>query len=362
MDSEPAGTAPTIPYRRRTTRIDRAAVMPWGLSDRTAVWLSFAALAVGFVIVGGDALDLGPDEARLGLAAGGSVGPLGQAFGYWTLDLWPGEVLPSIALARMGSATRASAAVVRWPAALAAIVAGWLLVRGMYRACGHRDRDLGVRLLVRLHGRHGPLRRDRAGHDPGPGDAGGHRAAVVARRGLVRRTLGRAGLPRRRLAPAGADRAHHHRHRPAGLVFFPWTGDPAPGDRGRLVDCRQQDGVPRGVGDGDGHAADPRHRRMAAAGRRADGAALDAVRRPRPDATDAGRLDGPGPGLGQGLAPGRAGLRDRRHRGAGPGIGRAGRDPGRATRRGGGRPRFGVETRVRRRRRAGSSSPRSRSS
>jgi hypothetical protein len=109
-----------------------------GLSDRTVVWLSFAALALGFVILGVDGLDLGPEEARLGLAAGGSVGPLGQVFGYWALDLWPGEVLPTMALARLGSATRASSAVVRWPAALAAIFAGWLLVRGMHRALGHR--------------------------------------------------------------------------------------------------------------------------------------------------------------------------------------------------------------------------------
>jgi hypothetical protein len=101
------------------------------------VWLSFAALALGFVILGADGLDLGPEEARLGLAAGGSVGPLGQVFGYWTLDLWPGEVLPSMALARLGSGTRATSAVVRWPAAIAVVFAGWLLVRGTYRSLGH---------------------------------------------------------------------------------------------------------------------------------------------------------------------------------------------------------------------------------
>jgi hypothetical protein len=138
MHSEPAGTAPTKPQRVRTTRVDRADVMPLGLSDRTVVWLSFAALALGFVVLGVDGLDVGPEEARLGLAAGGSIGPLGQVFGYWAPDLWPGKVLPSIAVSRLGSASRASAGVVRWPAALAAIFAGWLLVRGMYGALGHR--------------------------------------------------------------------------------------------------------------------------------------------------------------------------------------------------------------------------------
>jgi hypothetical protein len=138
MESDPAGTAPTRPHRLRKTRMDRAVILPLRLSDRTVAWLSFAALAFGFVLLGAHNLDLGPDEARLGLAAGGSVGPLGQVFGYWSPDVWPGEVLPSMALARLGSASRASAAVVRWPAALAAILAGWLLFRGMYRALGHR--------------------------------------------------------------------------------------------------------------------------------------------------------------------------------------------------------------------------------
>jgi hypothetical protein len=138
MDSETAGATPTTPHRVRTTRVDRAAVMPWGLSERRVVWLSFAALALGFVVVGADGLDLGPEEARLGLASGGSIGPLGQVFGYWAPELWPGAVLPSWAVAHLGSGSRATAAVVRWPAAGAAILAGWLIVRGLYRALGHR--------------------------------------------------------------------------------------------------------------------------------------------------------------------------------------------------------------------------------
>ncbi len=138
MDSDPASMAPPHPLRTRATRADRPAPTPWGLSDRTCVGLVLATLALGFVILGVEGLDVGPGEGRLGLAAGGSVGPLGQVFGYWAPDLWPGEVLPSLALARLGSTGRAHSGVVRWPAALAAILGGWILVRGMYRPFGHR--------------------------------------------------------------------------------------------------------------------------------------------------------------------------------------------------------------------------------
>jgi hypothetical protein len=94
-------------------------------------------LALGFVVLGAEGLDVGPGEARLGLAAGESVGPLGKVFGYWAPDLWPGEVLPSLAVAHLGSTGRAHSGVVRWPAALAAILGGWILVRGMHRRFGY---------------------------------------------------------------------------------------------------------------------------------------------------------------------------------------------------------------------------------
>ncbi len=349
MQSDPAGTTPTKPHRHRTTRVDNAAVMPWGLSDRAVVWLSFAALAIGFVIVGVDALDLGPEEARLGLAAGGSVGPLGQVFGYWALDMWPGEVWPSIALAGLGSSARATAAVVRWPAAVAAILAGWLLVRGTHRALGHRaaiwagicwfgclgviDRSAGTGLDMIL----------------GVATLGAIERLLSRGADWVRRTLGRAGVPRRRLAAAGLDRPDHHRHRPAWLVLLRGTRGPAAGDRRRLVDCRDQGGLAGGVCVLPGHAAHSRDRRTPAAGRRMDGAALDAVRGPRRAQTHPGRLVASGPGVGQGLASGRSRLRHRGDRRAGPGIARAVGDPGRTARRGGGRPRFGLEARVFRR-------------
>jgi hypothetical protein len=96
------------------------------------------AIALAFVLVGVDSLDLGPIEARLGLAAGGGVGPLGQVFGYWAPDVWPAEVLPSLALAWLQVDGRPTSAVVRWPAAVAAIVAGFLLIRRLAGAQGRR--------------------------------------------------------------------------------------------------------------------------------------------------------------------------------------------------------------------------------
>ena len=34
----------------------------------------------------------GPSTVRVGRAAGGPFGPLGQVYGYWAPDLWPGRV------------------------------------------------------------------------------------------------------------------------------------------------------------------------------------------------------------------------------------------------------------------------------
>ena len=90
------------------------------------------------MVVGVDGLDLSPKEARLGLAAGGSAGPMGQVYGYWAPDLWPGEVLPGLGLAHFAPGGRPATASIRWPAALAAILGGCLLATGMHRALGYR--------------------------------------------------------------------------------------------------------------------------------------------------------------------------------------------------------------------------------
>ena len=100
--------------------------------------LIMVGLALFFVILGAINLDLGPAEARLGLAAGEKPGPLGQVFGYWAPDLWPAQVIPSFMLGRLEAFGRPSSAAVRWPAALAGILAGWMIARSMANALGLR--------------------------------------------------------------------------------------------------------------------------------------------------------------------------------------------------------------------------------
>jgi hypothetical protein len=126
------------PPLSRFVRTDRAAWMirrPLGVS-----WpaIAYFGLALVFVIMGAIDLDLGPLEARLGLAAGERFGPMGQVLGYWAVDLWPAQVLPSMILAQLEPLGRPTSAAVRWPAALAGILAGWILVRRMRQVMGTR--------------------------------------------------------------------------------------------------------------------------------------------------------------------------------------------------------------------------------
>jgi len=108
------------------------------LGNRVWARLAIIALAAGFVILGADSLDLGPIEARLGLAAREHFGPLGQVFGYWAPDLWPAEVLPSKLLSLLQPAGESSSGAVRWPAAIAGVIAGLILSGGMARVQGKR--------------------------------------------------------------------------------------------------------------------------------------------------------------------------------------------------------------------------------
>lgn len=94
-------------------------------------------LAAGFVVLGGGSLDLGPDEARLGLAAGERLGPFGQVFGGWEPALWPGTVAPSLIWA-WGEGGFPTAASVRWPAVIAGIATGLILARRVLNTFGTR--------------------------------------------------------------------------------------------------------------------------------------------------------------------------------------------------------------------------------
>src|SRR5262249_5384577 len=107
------------------------------------VRVAWVSLALIFVIVGAIDLDLGPAEARLGLAAGERPEPLGQVFGYWAPDLWPAPVWPSIVLAQLDPLGRPSSPAVRWPAAFGGLIAGWMVARRILQMLGMRAAVLG---------------------------------------------------------------------------------------------------------------------------------------------------------------------------------------------------------------------------
>ena len=102
-----------------------------------ATAVAWVALAAGFVLLCGGNLDPDTAEAPLGLAASEGLGPLGQVFGNWDPALWPAQVMTSQAWA-WGEGGRASAAAVRWPSAIAAVLLGLILCRRSAATFGPR--------------------------------------------------------------------------------------------------------------------------------------------------------------------------------------------------------------------------------
>ncbi len=111
----------------------------WDL-QRLALPAVFVAAAVGFVIIGGGNLDLGPDEAKIGLSAVEPIGPFGQSLGGWEPSIWVGAYLPS-KLWYLASGMWESA-IVRWPAVIAAIVTALIVVRTVRTKAGVRMASL----------------------------------------------------------------------------------------------------------------------------------------------------------------------------------------------------------------------------
>jgi hypothetical protein len=126
--------------RLRFTRIRSDSISGWATPQVKKAVARFLVLSMAlfFVILGATNLDLGPAEARLGLAAGERLGPVGQVFGYWAPDVWPAQVVPSYLLGRLEPFHRPTPASVRWPAALAGMIAGWMIARNMARVLGLR--------------------------------------------------------------------------------------------------------------------------------------------------------------------------------------------------------------------------------
>lgn len=80
-----------------------------------------------FVFWGAASLDLGPLEARLGLAAGESLAPIGQVYGGWEPALWPAHVLSSQLWVWLEGSGTPGTGSVRWPAAIAGVALGLVL-------------------------------------------------------------------------------------------------------------------------------------------------------------------------------------------------------------------------------------------
>jgi hypothetical protein len=134
----PELTRPARDTKNRIVRVDRATLnfsLP-GLRGCAAPFV--AVMAIGFVLVGTGQLDLMPTDARVGLAAGEAFGPLGQVYGNWAPDLWPGPVGLSKAASLLAEGGRVTPGSVSWPAALAAVAIGWRLARRMMRTAGLR--------------------------------------------------------------------------------------------------------------------------------------------------------------------------------------------------------------------------------
>ena len=86
------------------------------------------ALAAFFVLLGAANFDLGATEARLGLATGDALGPIGRVVGYWDPSVWPLPVAIG-QLAGWFEEEGATQNAIRWPAALAGCLIGYLLTR-----------------------------------------------------------------------------------------------------------------------------------------------------------------------------------------------------------------------------------------
>jgi hypothetical protein len=124
--------------KRRLMRVDGARVRLAGPGLQAWAVPLLAVMAIAFVLVGAGNLVLGPADARLGLAAGEPLGPLGQVYGSWSPELWPGRVAASRIATLFEEGGRTTPASVLWPAALAAVAIGWTLARRMMAVMGLR--------------------------------------------------------------------------------------------------------------------------------------------------------------------------------------------------------------------------------
>jgi hypothetical protein len=118
--------------RSRILRVDGGGVLL--RAPESSIWATalLALFTVGFVLLGGGSLDLGPVDARIGLAAQGpGLSPVGELFGYYAPDLWPLRVLPSWLASAFVEAGDVNPGTVLWPSALAAVAIGWVVAQSL---------------------------------------------------------------------------------------------------------------------------------------------------------------------------------------------------------------------------------------
>ncbi|WP_165230582.1 hypothetical protein [Aquisphaera insulae] len=137
MIVEPNRAAVAGPPRNRVLRADARLTLPLALGG---AWIAplIGALTIGFVLIGAGNLELGPADARLGLAAGEPFGPIGQVYGRYAPELWPAKVALSRLAGRFGELGDALPGIVLWPSALAAAAIGWILARRAVQELGTR--------------------------------------------------------------------------------------------------------------------------------------------------------------------------------------------------------------------------------
>src|SRR3974390_3538587 len=93
MSLELSPAAPAAKNRLRRADMVRGGLAAPGVDPRTWATLALAVMAVGFVLLGAGNLDVGPDDAKVALAANEPFGALALVYGsMWAPELWPGRV------------------------------------------------------------------------------------------------------------------------------------------------------------------------------------------------------------------------------------------------------------------------------
>ena len=122
-----------------TLRLDPASHQKAAATMRPAVALALAAaIAAGFVLLGGGSLELSDSEARLGLSAHEPVSAVAHVLGGYDPSVAPGAAWITAVWTAVFDGGIPSTGSIRWPAAMAAVGIGLLLFRRVAAVFGPR--------------------------------------------------------------------------------------------------------------------------------------------------------------------------------------------------------------------------------